>query len=254
MKNDIYEFKIDSFTPETLPMARLAAYIAELANLMGNESGVHFRRLKRGSAIVESAVDFPVVPKVRDRLTRIDVAATGPRTLARSPDDVNESFRKLNTLLAADNAVGRLKRGTAVILKFPGRQQVRVKYGPVTQPTQLVGQLVRIGGRDKTAHGQIEDPEGRTWTIVASRDQARQLAAHLYGDQLKFSGTGRWFRTDDARWELADFRLLSWEHLTNESLRESLAALRTLEGLGWRDTDDPVADIAKLRDPESGLH
>ena len=45
---EIYEFYIDAFTPETVPMARLAGYMADFAELLGHREHVHFGKLKQG--------------------------------------------------------------------------------------------------------------------------------------------------------------------------------------------------------------
>jgi hypothetical protein len=245
VKSDIYKFRIDSFTPGTLPMARLAIYLAELAKLLGNESSVHFREITRGSAVLVSEVEPVAVPKVRDRLSRAEGKLS--RSAIES-DETADPFRKLNAMLAADNAVGNLRRGTATILRFPGREAARVKIGPVTQPTNLVGQLVRIGGRDSSAHAQVEDVEGRSWTIAMTRDQARLLAPHLYGDAMRFNGVGRWFRMEDGTWELDEMKLHDWEKLKNETLRESVTELRLIEGSDWSKQSDAAADIADIRE------
>ncbi len=42
MKRDLIEFVIDKFTPHTIPMYRLAEYMRNFADLLGNEERVHF--------------------------------------------------------------------------------------------------------------------------------------------------------------------------------------------------------------------
>ena len=37
-----YRFKIDAYTPQTMPLVRLAEYMAELAQLLGEPTAVHF--------------------------------------------------------------------------------------------------------------------------------------------------------------------------------------------------------------------
>jgi hypothetical protein len=246
VRGDIYEFRIDSYTPETLPMARLAEYLAELSKVFGNADSVRFRGVKRGSAVLVSEVKSVAVPKVRDRLVRVESAERG--------DDVAEPIRGLNALLPQDNAVGRLRRGTATILDFPGRKAARVRIGPVTQPTTIVGQLVRVGGLDSTAHAQAEDAEGRTWRVTMTRDQARALAPHLYGPLIRFAGTGRWSRDVVGVWELEALRLTEWERLSSETLRETVTALRGIAGSEWVDDRDQLETLARIRDGEGGVH
>ena len=43
-----YRFVIDALSPDTLPMARLAEYMGELARLLGRPDQVHFERLGGG--------------------------------------------------------------------------------------------------------------------------------------------------------------------------------------------------------------
>jgi hypothetical protein len=249
-KPDVYKFRIDSFTPSTIPMIRLATYMLELARLMGNDTSVHFREIQRGSAVIVSEVESVAVPKVRGRLTRVEGAASN----WRENDETSDPFWKLNSMLAADNAVGNLRRGTATILKFPGREAERVKIGPVTQPTSLIGQLVRVGGRDASAHALIQDAEGRGWRIIMTREQARALARYLYGDVMRFTGSGRWFRTEGGFWELDELRLQSWDEVTNETLRESVDSLRLLSS-DWQKTLDPMVALERIRHGgESGAH
>ena len=62
-----YRFRIDAYSPETMPMARLAEYMAELALLLGEPSAVHFKRLARGSTVLVNSVDREAAPKVRQR-------------------------------------------------------------------------------------------------------------------------------------------------------------------------------------------
>ena len=58
-----YRFKIDAaYTPETMPMARLAEYIRELSTLLGNQDKVHFDRLEEGSTVPIIRVDHEAFP------------------------------------------------------------------------------------------------------------------------------------------------------------------------------------------------
>jgi hypothetical protein len=240
MKGEQYIFRIDRFTPETIPMARLAEYMTKLADLLGASERVHFKEVRRGSVQIVSAVEVEAQPKVRTRLQSLKSTEI--------PTDVRDAFEALNGFLEEDNAVGSIKSGSAVILKFPGRERPRPpQIGPFTQPTELVGQLVRVGGRDKTAHAQLEDTDGHTWPIVMTREQARQLAPLLYGPTLRASGPGKWTRTPAGTWELEYLKLQSWEQLSDESLREVVDQLRKIEGSEWHGEADPAAFLSRIR-------
>jgi hypothetical protein len=247
MKGDTYIFRIDRFTPATLPMARLAEYLAELAALMGNTERVHFKALKKGSAQIVSAVETEAVPKVRARLQKVE---------ARDPaEDVWQSYKKIDDLLAEDNAVGAIKRERALVLRFPGRTNPRPPViGPFNQHTELTGVLVRIGGKDQSAHAQLLDVKGSTWKITLTRDEARELAKALYGPVLRVSGTGRWMRNEQGKWELLEMRMHKFEELSGESLRAGVEQLRSIEGSEWLKESDPMAVLSRIRGGDDEVH
>src|ERR1700740_3628056 len=95
-----YRFKIDAYSPDTMPMARLAEYMAELAVLLGERNAVHFRRLTKGSTAVNLRIDREAAPKVRDRVASVRAGDASGEPL--------RAFRALNKLLRDDNAIGVL--------------------------------------------------------------------------------------------------------------------------------------------------
>lgn len=68
MEDAEYTSKIDAFTPDSLPMARLAEYLAALADLIGHKASTHFVRLERGSTKLVHKVEATDAPKVERRL------------------------------------------------------------------------------------------------------------------------------------------------------------------------------------------
>ena len=104
---ELIQFRIDAFTPDTLPMSRLAEYLTQLADLLGSHEHVHFLNVKKGSAVPQAKVDYPAIPKVQARL---QLAHT-----VDAPDDIRRPFEAINRLLKADNAKATLKAGNVVI-------------------------------------------------------------------------------------------------------------------------------------------
>ena len=49
-----YRLKIDAYTPETMPMGRLAEYMADLAVILGERAAVHFVQLVHLAGIGDS--------------------------------------------------------------------------------------------------------------------------------------------------------------------------------------------------------
>lgn len=109
-----YRYIIDAFTPDTLPMERLAAYMRELALLLGEPNNVHFARIEKGSAVLVSRIDRTAAPNVAGRVRGLRDGT--------APEDARKAFRQLDAMLASDNAVGRLSDAeSAEVIDFPGR-------------------------------------------------------------------------------------------------------------------------------------
>lgn len=111
LEDDIYTFRIDAYTPETIPMARLAEYMAVIAEMFGEKSSVHFKELKLGSTKMLSRVEREAVPKVRQNITN-----------ARSGDgrpEAVKAYKKANDMLRDDNAAATLELLGSNVLDFP---------------------------------------------------------------------------------------------------------------------------------------
>jgi len=254
MDDDEYEFWLDAYTPETIPMERLAKYMASLAKMLWHSGSVHFNRLETGSTVNILRVQKEDAPKVHDRIERI---AKG-----EAANDAVAAFDELNLLLRDDNAVGKLSRkgGDSItktlVLSFLGRDMPRQPtYGPFTETAVIEGELVRIGGKDKSAHAQIIDPEGTPWTGEMSRDLARRMAPYLYkGSILRVTGDARWERRESGNWKLNSFKILDFEVLQDDTLEAATERLRGLRKTDWDSVDDVDAFITAARGESDGLH
>ncbi len=238
MQDTEYTFRIDAFTPDTLPMARLAEYMAALADLIGHKTSTHFVRLEAGSARLVHKVEATDAPKVERRLR--DVVDGTP------PKEATRAFRLLDQLLADDNAVGELvASGGALILPFPGRTRPkRLAFPPFRQDGTIEGHVVSVGGRDATAHAILQDRTVTFTGCTLSREMARDLARHLYGPKIRFHGSGRWERQTEGPWKLLDFSVDHFEVLDDSPLS---AVLNELRGMPNGVSDDPDAYNEMLR-------
>lgn len=248
MANYEYTFRIDAFTPETIPMARLARYLAELSNLVGHNQSTHFERLETGSARVVYKIDAVEAPKVEQRLAR----ACDPD----APIDLSKAFYALDSLLAEDNAVGELSNSTgAVIIPFPGRDRPKALNFPAfRQEGSIDGQIVSIGGRDKTAHVILEDGAVTYSNIKITRDMARRLRVYLYEQKVRLVGRGRWERSPDGIWKLLDFTVSSFYALDDSSLSDVLDSIRSVPDNGLSNSANVYDDLMSLRLGGEELH
>lgn len=223
MEEETYTFKIGAYSPATIPMARLAEYMAAIAELYGEQSSVHFQTLRKGSTVLVSRVQHEAVPKVRENVQ----SAQWPDS--RGP--AANAFKRVNKMLREDNAIGEVRRGRAKVLQFPGRDVLLpTKLGPFNQAVSKDGVLVRIGGKDSTAHAMIEGPDRQILSFEVSRELAVQLAHHLFGDPIRLVGQGRAARNEQGEWEFLSLKATGFVLLSNESLAETVQRIRHASG------------------------
>ncbi|MDA9466091.1 hypothetical protein [Bradyrhizobium sp. CCBAU 53415] len=235
-----YRFKIDAYTPATIPMGRLAQYMNELAILLGERDSVHFRGLTKGSTILNARVDREAAPKVHDRMVAVRAGDANA--------DAQRAFNALNTLLRADNAVGVLRdaapRG-AVVIRFPGRELTEEKF-TVRQQGSIDGFVTGVRGKDATIHVTLQSEGRQISGCETTRAIAKQLGAKLF-EPVRLFGRGRWVREGDGEWTLEHFRIESFEPLQDASLSDALAALRDIPTEWGDDAYTELTDERKGR-------
>lgn len=241
MNETEYSFKIDAYSPETFPMERLGQYIADLGALLGEVEFVHFMTLKSGSTEILHRVQREAVPKVEENIHKVSMGHADIVHL--------NAFRALNKRLKEDNAVGKLVRldhDSAQLLRFPGREE---KEPPppdiVSQWGVIDGVIISLGGRDNTVPVRIQDGD-LIYKCTTSREVARLLGPHIFGDELRLTGEGRWQRTHDGNWSLELFKITSFEPLDTRSLGDVVRDLRTIRG-EWGSGGDVWAELQELR-------
>ena len=242
-----FRFKIDKFTPDTLPMARLAEYMADFAIMLGEPTSVHFNRIEGGSTTLVSTVDVTAVPKVRKRFKSIRDG--------NGPADAMRAFQKTNARLKEDNCSGALaEAGVADVILFSGREtKIPVSYGPFSQEGSLDGKVIMVGGKSDPVPVHIQQGEV-TYNCHARRDLASSLGHHLFESELRVRGVGRWTREPEGTWTLNRFNILSFQVLDDEPLRKVVAQLREVPGSGWNEVPDPWSELKRMREEDVEAH
>ena len=244
-------FYIDAYTPETIPMATLAAYMADFAELLGREHAVHFDRLDRGSTKIAARVEVEDVPKGAARLAEV---RQGEFT-----KDIAKIFNRIDERLANDNAIGRVyvdgeENVPDGVLTFPGRNRPKAQsYGPFWQEGHLDGILIAIGGKDDSIPLRLQSGETVYSRCDTTRAIAREMAKHLV-EPVRIQGMGRWTRETSGKWTLLQFKVQGFTVLENNSLRDAVTALRAVRGSGWKEFDDPLKELADMRRDDDELH
>lgn len=232
-----YRFVIDAYSPATIPMARLAEYMRELANIFGEPAGVHFDRLEKGSTVLVSKIDHEAIPKVHNRVLAV--------RRREGPSEAMRAYRAVNRLLRDDNAIGLLKEqpNDSTVIRFPGREEAEEAFPSVRQHGSVDGVVVRVGGKDQTVHVTLEVEGQQIAHFYTNRLVGKQLGHRLF-EAVRLFGRGRWTRDSDGQWTLLDFKIESFEPLTDIPLSEAVAGLRKLE-IGW--DEDALSELPTIR-------
>lgn len=250
MSRQEYIFKIDAFTPETLPMERLAEYMARLATLFGSQERVHFVRIEPGSVALVQRVESEHIVKVRQRLKDVKQR--------KAPQDATEAYSSIDKMLAEDNATGLIeseaeiqtdttKMERAKIIEFPGRNRESIeKFGAVSQAGSIDGVLVRIGGTDETVPVLLMEEGNIKHHCTCSREVAKTLAPYLFGSILRVHGVGRWHRDDFGNWVMDRFMIHTFDPLDETKLGEVVSKLQSIKS-DLQSVDDPLHELRQIR-------
>ena len=205
-----YTLRIDVYTPATIPMARLAEYMGDLAKLLGEEKSVHFVKLEEGSACLIHRIENEADTKVRERVAQAGAGA--------GPDEPIRAIRNINRRLSEDNGSGVLRKTNgADIIVFPGRKSVASIQGSITESGTIDGVVVRLGGIKEWVGVHLQGRDEKLSACLAKRDLAKQLASHLYGQEVRVFGSGTWFRIF-GKWTLERFYIHHFKPLDETPL------------------------------------
>jgi hypothetical protein len=241
-----YELRIDAYTPETIPMVRLAEYMADLATLLGEHKSVHFVRLAKGSTRLVHAVEYEAEPKVRERVNSV--------RNQDGPIEAQRAARNIDHRLAQDNASGVLVDPTAAkVMEFPGKKRVtQPEYGPFNQPGTVDGVPIRVGGETDPVPVHLEEPGYEPHICYASRVIAQEIAPYIFSTVIRAEGIGRWHRDGDGKWIRDRFTIHSFKKLKELPLSEAIARLRAIPSKLHR-IEDPLDAVARLRHADGSL-
>jgi hypothetical protein len=239
MNDSEFSLCIRAWTPKTIPMKRLAQYMLPFALMLGDETRVHFRGVRKGSTALCAEVEPDGIPMVQERLAGIN--------RGDAPGDAIRGFRDITALLREDAASARLMCGKARIIEFPKSKARDERIGPIWETGQLEGTVIGVGGKDNTKYIRLIEQDGKEYRLSTTNiELAKQFGNQLFAD-VRVTGSGKWFRDENGKWTLDDFVAQSCDPLDNASLIEAVAALRAIEGDGWKTLADPLAVCRQLR-------
>lgn len=248
MSDREYEFHIEAYTPETIPMRRLAEYMTDLAALVGHEEHVHFVRVDPGSTNLKIRVDEAAVPEVQQRVISVREGRVSP--------DVLFHYENINRRLAEDHSSAVLRSDqTAEIIQFPGvagvitvaALQAPSAARDVVQEGALEGILVKIGGFSDPIPFVLEWGDIRYQHIYARRALAKELGPYYLSQPIRIFGTAKWRREENGFWHLLRFDVSNFEVIQDTPLKEVVRQLRAIRGNGWDGIKNPIGELLNLR-------
>ena len=234
-----YRFEMDAFSPTTIPMARLAEYVSDLARMFGNNNNVHLLKIESGSTVPVILVEWEAEPKVRDRLRAIKSH--------EAPEEAQQAVKDIDRRLLQDNARAVLVDPVGgKLFQFLGRENAtKMEFGPVNQTGIFQGVPIKVGGENDPVPVHLED--GRDKHIVlARRSLAKDIAQHLFTSVVRVEGAGRWIRHTDGEWEMLSFHASSFTVIEEADIRKNISELRSLPG-EWKKLEDPLAELEQIR-------
>jgi hypothetical protein len=238
--DELYRFVINAYTPETIPMSRLAEYMADLAVLLGEKASVHFVKLEGGSTVLATRVEREARPKVDARVRGV--------SYRQAPVEAITASQRLDRRLQSDNADGYIKTPDGgKLLEFPGvKRLVHTPYAPFWQAGHIDGYVVLVGNRPgkssavgrSTSFVHLEGPV--PYNCSAKRSVALEIREYLLTDTpVRCFGRGRWERGADGRWTLLEFDIESFKALNTKALSDVVGELRSIAAR-WKDELNPL--------------
>lgn len=247
-----FRFKIDGkvgehqLTPLTLPMARLAEYLVDLAMIMGHRESVHFVRAEEGSLQSVIFVDAEEEGRVTNQ---IQSAARG-----MGPREANGAYKRLDDKLREDDAIGDIVNVSrqAKVIQFPGKSlDLPQAYGPIKERASLVGVLKRVGGFDRTVPIHLQRADDVIFYCETEPSIAKRLAP-FYEQTVRVHGMATYIRGKEGTWKMEHFRIHDFDPqpLNEDSFSQTIAKLRAVPGSEWNEIADPLEELQKLRHGE----
>jgi len=239
-----YRLKIDAYSRETMPLGRLAEYLAEFAVMLGEDKSIHLIEIEDGSCVSVMLVEPEAEPKILERADAIERKEAPPEAM-RAAANFDEKLRKDNGKAEFIGPTG------SNLIIFPGRERVEpLTYGPFNQPGVLIGIPILVGGKNDPVPVHLEGKDG-TFDCLARRDTAREIAPHLFNDVIRVEGVGRWVRRPTGEWEMLKFTIKYFKPLADVTLRNTIKRLRAIPA-EWKEKEDPLGEIMSIRHGTDG--
>ncbi|GAB5389086.1 MAG: hypothetical protein Alpg2KO_20540 [Alphaproteobacteria bacterium] len=234
-KEHIYKFRIDGFTPQTMPFGRLVEYYGQIQKMLGDH--IHLIEVHEGSHMSRFRIERGHEAAIASTLSDVKVGK------AAAP--IMSANEKINMMLAEDKTQGafldELDRDAIV---FHGHCASKSEALRVSDTAVIVGKLYHLAGSGETAKIRLNTDEYGTVLGACSISLGRDLRQFLF-EKVRLIGRGTWVRQGFGEWKLEEFSVAHFEPVSAHTLKEAVTRLRSIE-VDW--PDDPLGDIRSLNE------
>jgi hypothetical protein len=233
-----YRLKIDAYSPETMPMRQLAAYLNDVAVLFGQEPNVHLVSIEESSTCPVVLVDWEAEPKVVDRIMKARDK--------EGPEEAIGAIERIDARLVKDNASAELLGPSrSRVLEFPGAKVKRPIWPSVNQAAELYGIPIAVGGKGDPVPVHLLDGN-EEYYLLAERGRAKKIAEYLFTATLRVIGRGRWRRLPTGGWDLERFVIEGHEVIKIVTFDNAVRELRGIDA-AWKHEEDPLSILREIR-------
>jgi hypothetical protein len=232
-----YTFKIEDFTPKSMPFGRLVEYYREIKKMLGVADNLHLIDVLESSHGSAFAIDRNHETALVKRLVAIN-EGTAPKPAARAQSAINAMLKEDGTSGAFFDS-----HDQNVIL-FPGKRIDDSIVLRIRDAASFSGELYHIAGTKDDAKIRISTENYGVVFCTTTRDIAKALRDFLFED-VKVSGRGTWTRSENGTWDIDEFMIIDFAPVKRENLREAVDRLRAID-VKW--PDDVLRDIRVLEE------
>ena len=236
-----YTFKIDDFTPESMPFGRLVEYYAEIKKMLGVAENLHLVGVFESSHGSAFAIDRNFETQLVKRLIAIN-EGTAPKTAIRAQSTINSMLREDGTSGAF------FDKQNHNVVQFPGNRSDDAAVYRTRDAASFSGELYHISGSKDDVKARVSTDAYGVVFCTTTREIGRALRDFLFED-VKVSGRGTWSRSAHGQWDIDDFTITDFTPVASGGLRESVDRLRKIK-IDW--PDDPIGLIREIEDNGGG--
>lgn len=232
-----YTFKIEGFTPDSLPFERLVDYYSEVKRMLGVSENMHLVAIAEGSHGSVFAIDRNHEKALVTRLLSIK-EGSAPATATRAQNTINRMLKEDGTSGVFYDAQNRN------VIEFPGRRDQDKVLVRIRDAASFTGELYHIAGTKDDAKIRISTDAYGVVFCNATRDLAKALRDFLF-EEVRVSGRGTWTKNEDGKWAIDDFTITDFAPVKSENLRSAVDRIRAMD-IGW--PSDTLADIRSFEE------